>query len=101
MKTKYRPGALWPDDPTPPNEPKNDFDNIKIVSPADTCRLHSPLGDCALKQAGCHSLYEVLKFLYPPWPLLAELRNRQDLPADVRAWLSRLDVIGGVGHRWR
>jgi hypothetical protein len=59
-----------------------------------TCRLGRPLGDCALRRAGCGSLYEVLAFVMPPMVLVAELRRRQDLPVEVRHWLVRLAEVG-------
>ena len=57
------------------------------------CELGRRLSHCALRRAGCGSLYEVLKYLYPPHSVIMELRNRPDLPPDVVDWLRRLEVL--------
>ncbi len=57
------------------------------------CLLGHELGKCNLQQAGCGSLFEVLKFLYPPWPILVEMRDRRYTDPEIDAWLKRLEVI--------
>ena len=59
--------------------------------PPVKCALGRPLGDCSLRSAGCDSLYDVLRTVYPPPALLAELRTRQHLDPEVVAWLDRLE----------
>lgn len=61
--------------------------------PPVTCGLHRPLGDCSLRRAGCGSLYDVLRTIYPPPAVLAELRTRPDLDPDVARWLERLEKV--------
>lgn len=65
----------------------------------EICALGRELGDCSFRANGCHSLYDVLQFVYPPYELLAELRGRSDLSSALRAWLIRLEAIEGPGHR--
>jgi len=62
------------------------------------CELGRPLGDCQLRRAGCGSLYDVLRHLYPPSTLLAELRSRQNLDHDLAQWLERLEGIGVIRY---
>lgn len=57
------------------------------------CELGRRLSHCALRRAGCGSLYEVLKYLYPPHSVIMELRNRADLPPEVADWLRRLEAL--------
>ena len=59
------------------------------------CALGRPLGECHLRSAGCTSLYDVLISLYPPPEVLAELRSRPGIDADIAQWLHRLEGIGG------
>lgn len=63
------------------------------------CMLGRPLGDCSLQRAGCGSLYHVLPYLYPPMALLAELRSRTDLPADLAQWLRKLETVTPTPQR--
>jgi len=57
------------------------------------CELGRPLGDCSLRRAGCGSLYDVLRTVYPPMAVLQELRTRPDLDPDVARWLKRLETV--------
>lgn len=59
----------------------------------DTCGLGRSLGDCSLRSAGCERLYDVLVYLYPPWEIIAEMRQRNDLTPVARAWVRRLGTI--------
>jgi hypothetical protein len=63
-----------------------------------TCGLGRSLGACALRSAGCEQLFDVLKFLYPPSDVLAELKRRNDLTPSGRAWLRRLATIENGGR---
>lgn len=76
--------------PLPPNEASSHLASQR-------CELGRRLGDCALRRAGCGSLYEVLRFTFPPHSLIVELRGRSDLAPEVAAWLHRLDTLNG-GH---
>ncbi len=58
-----------------------------------SCELGRKLGNCALRRAGCGSLYDVLCMVYPPQDLLTELRTRQDLDPTVREWLRTLAKV--------
>ena len=57
------------------------------------CGLGRNLGDCPLRQAGCTKLLDVLVFCYPPFEILAEMRQRNDLTPAGREWLQRLGTI--------
>lgn len=57
------------------------------------CELGRPLGDCALRRAGCGSLYEVLTRLYPPPALFAELGRVPDLDPAIVRWLKNLEAV--------
>lgn len=72
--------------------------HLTVIDPTPApavCELGRQLGNCALRQAGCGSLYDVLCTLYPPPALLVELRSRQDIDPDVARWLQRLENVGG------
>ena len=74
---------------------------MNATTPPDApavCELGRPLGDCQLRRAGCGSLYDVLRYLYPPSTLLAELRSRQNIDPDLAQWLKRLDEVGGYSY---
>ena len=38
-------------------------------------------------------MFEVLQFLYPPFPVLQEMRARRGEDREIDAWLRRLEVI--------
>ena len=60
----------------------------------DGCKLGRALGDCALRRAGCGSLYDVAMYLLPPWSVREYVRlTMADDPAAL-AWLARLERIG-------
>ena len=63
-----------------------------------TCGLGRSLGACALRSAGCEQLFDVLKFLYPPGEIIAEMRSRNDLTPAGRAWVRRLQTIENGGR---
>lgn len=73
---------------TMPIERPQDADETPVK-----CGLGRPLGDCHLRRAGCGSLYDVLRTIYPPPAVLAELRTRPDLDPDVARWLKRLEAV--------
>lgn len=57
------------------------------------CMLGRPLGNCSLQRAGCGSLFDVLRTVYPPQTLLTALRARQDLPPDIAKWLRTIETV--------
>lgn len=65
------------------------------------CELGRPLGDCALRRAGCGSLYEVLTRLYPPPALLAELGRVPDLDPAIVRWLKNLEAVTPRQRSWK
>ena len=61
------------------------------------CQLGRPLGECHLRRAGCGSLYEVLRTIYPPPALLAELGRLPDLDPEIVRWLKNLEAVTPTG----
>jgi hypothetical protein len=69
------------------------------------CMLGQELGDCPAKRAGCHSHYEMLKFMMPPWAVREHIKSTMGDGPAVRQWLARLDAVlsserPSNGRRW-
>lgn len=67
----------------------------------DGCKLGRELGDCALRRAGCGSLYDVAMYLLPPWSVREYIRAALSNDPAARAWLARLEHVGASPRRWQ
>ncbi len=68
------------------------------------CMLGHELGDCPAKRAGCHSHYEMLRYMMPPWAVREYIKGTMGNDPAVRQWLARLDAVLPVrptaNERW-
>lgn len=76
-----------------PTEQLQDTETTPTEPQQKGCMLGRPLGDCSLRRAGCGSLFDVLRTVYPPQTLLTALRARQDLPPDIAKWLYTIESV--------